>query len=34
MSDLSFVVVVLSIEAGITAGLWLAIRQAVREMEQ
>ena len=34
MSDLVFVVVLLSIEAGITAGVWLAVRRAVREMEQ
>lgn len=34
MNDQIFVTVVLSIEAGITAGLWLAIRQAVQEMEQ
>ena len=34
MSDLIFVVVLLSIEAGITAGVWLAVRRAVREMEQ
>jgi len=33
MSDLIFIVVVLSIEAGITAGLWLVVRRAVREME-
>ena len=34
MNDLIFVIVALSIEAGITAGLWLAIQRAVREMEQ
>lgn len=34
MSDLMFVIVVLSIDAGLLAGLWLVVRRAVREMEQ
>ena len=34
MSDAVFVWLVLSVQAGITAGVWLAVRRAVLEMEQ
>ena len=34
MSDAAFVALVLSVQAGITAGVWLAVQRAVREMEQ
>ena len=34
MSDAAFVGLMLSIEAGITAGLWLVVRRAVREIDQ
>ena len=34
MSDETFVKFVLCVQAGITAGVWLAVRRAVREIEQ
>ena len=34
MSDAAFVGLALCVQAGITAGVWLAVRRAVREMEQ
>ena len=34
MTDELFVGLVLSVQAGITAGVWLAVRRAVLEMEQ
>jgi len=34
MSDAVFVVLMLSVQAGITAGVWLFVRRAVREIEQ
>jgi len=34
MSDAAFVGLVLSVQAGVTAGVWLFVRNAVREMEQ
>ena len=34
MTDELFVGLVLCVQAGITAGVWLAVRRAVREMQQ
>lgn len=34
MSDAAFVGFVLCVQAGITAGVWLFVRRAVREIEQ
>ena len=34
MTDKTFVALVLCIQAGITAGVWLAVRRAVRVIEQ
>ena len=34
MSDATFVGLVLCVQAGVTAGVWLFVRRAVREMEQ
>lgn len=34
MSDLVFVIVVLSVEAGFAASVWLVMLRALQEMEQ
>jgi len=34
MTDATFTTFVLCVQAGITAGVWLAVQRAVREMEQ
>ena len=34
MSDKTFVALVLCVQAGITAGVWLFVRRAVQEIEQ
>jgi len=34
MSDAAFVALVLCVQAGITAGVWLFVRRAVQEIEQ